>query len=563
MVLTRRQYLQAQLILGAAGVGVLLDRRADAYTLDLPNAPWLVPGTEVSIPDWWLAENLGVELLSGTDPDTQRLRWFGAPLVLPVRPGPAALPGRYLSLEDLKKALGLHGAGVSLEIPAGQVTSLKTNAQGLVVVLDRPVPWQFQQQAARALLRLAAQFENIRPPRAPAPPFQKITLLKGEVQGQVALDLKGNAPALVRTYSNPYRLVLDFTPRAAGSSGPTYTQTWRPGLTYQRWDFWANATQRVHVLTMDPARYSWQLLRAPGKQSLPEFARSTQALAAINGGFFNINTALPLGAVRIQGQWQAGPILQRGAVAWDSSTMQFDRLDWQGILESPQARLLLVGWNSGFIRAGLSVYTRAWGERYTTLSDQETIVTVQDDTTQLPLQLTVRGAPLLIPEGGYLLVGRAYGEALLQQQFKNSTPVALNLSLSLPTWQTLPNILGGGPLLLKNGVRVLDADLEKFQADVKLSQTSRTAVGRTGDGQMVWVVAEGRLAQAQGLTLEGLAAFLERLGCVDALNLDGGGSSGFYLGGALRSQPTNASRLLSTALVIADMPSLVPDGVKG
>ena len=54
----------------------------------------------------------------------------------------------------------------------------------------------------------------------------------------------------------------------------------------------------------------------------------------------------------------------------------------------------------------------------------------------------------------------------------------------------------------------------------------RTAVGLDGRGRLILVVAEGRRpGRSEGLTLGELAELMRDLGCVDALNLDGGGSS--------------------------------------
>lgn len=54
----------------------------------------------------------------------------------------------------------------------------------------------------------------------------------------------------------------------------------------------------------------------------------------------------------------------------------------------------------------------------------------------------------------------------------------------------------------------------------------RTAVGLDSRGRLVLTVAEGRRpGRSEGLTLAELARLMLELGCVEALNLDGGGSS--------------------------------------
>lgn len=76
----------------------------------------------------------------------------------------------------------------------------------------------------------------------------------------------------------------------------------------------------------------------------------------------------------------------------------------------------------------------------------------------------------------------------------------------------------------------------------------RTAVGIDANGKVVVIVADGRQAASSGYTLSELADEMLRLGCVDAVNLDGGGST------------TYAARYAGeSALTVANSPS---DGVE-
>ncbi len=521
---SRRTLLGLPLLLALGG------DRVRAYTLRVVEGSWSTPGGEVLVPDWWLEQQLGIELLGGTDPLEQRINWFGVVQSLPVTLGPAPFPGRYVALASLKKILGIMVEESGLVFAESTLKALRTAAETLILELDRPTPLTLEQQGTVARLSLPMQQVTGLPPRIGST-VTKISSAPLNGLIQVRFDLTTSNPVGIKTLGNPPRIILDFAPPRR-----RIEQVWQAGLTYQRWE----GANPSHVLIMDQ-RFSWQLVRSPAKKTLRTFAQEAGALAALSGGFFNVNNGHPLGAVRINGQWQSGPILQRGAVAWDGDSFLFDRLDWQGVLVLPQARLALVGWNTGFARGGLSVYTPEWGERYEALQTQETFLSVQSGISQIPLRVQ-GGTPIQIPREGFLIVGRGYGEQLLAQRFANPTPVSVDLELSLPTWSTLPQILGAGPLLLKNGAVVLDADLEQFRPDVKNSATTRTAVGRRADGSLVWVVG-------QKLTLVTLTKFLQDLGCVDGLNLDGGGSSGFYLGGTVRSG-AYPDRPLSTALVL-------------
>jgi len=100
-------------------------------------------------------------------------------------------------------------------------------------------------------------------------------------------------------------------------------------------------------------------------------------------------------------------------------------------------------------------------------------------------------------------------------------------------WMTLediPTILSSGPLLIADGTPVPQVQ-EKFNTN----RHPRTAVGLTKKNHLIAVIVDGRSAEAYGMTTEELASLLFALGCTDAMNLDGGGSSTAWV----RSQPFN------------------------
>lgn len=83
---------------------------------------------------------------------------------------------------------------------------------------------------------------------------------------------------------------------------------------------------------------------------------------------------------------------------------------------------------------------------------------------------------------------------------------------------------GSGPLLLWRGQAV---DTELADRIFRSPRHPRTALGVDSAREKVWViVADGRQeGVSEGATLDELKEMLKELGAVDALNLDGGGSS--------------------------------------
>ena len=100
--------------------------------------------------------------------------------------------------------------------------------------------------------------------------------------------------------------------------------------------------------------------------------------------------------------------------------------------------------------------------------------------------------------------------------------------------------IGGGPVLLQNGeIKISNNEEMKFSGKAINDHHPRTAIGYTKDNHLIILVCEGRSETAAGLTLNQEAQILKDLGCVEALNLDGGGSSCMLINGKETNTPSS------------------------
>lgn len=99
----------------------------------------------------------------------------------------------------------------------------------------------------------------------------------------------------------------------------------------------------------------------------------------------------------------------------------------------------------------------------------------------------------------------------------------------------------GGPILLQNGkVSISNNEEMKFAGKAIADKHPRTAMGYTADGQIIYLVVEGRFpGKSEGATLPELANMLKELGCNEGLNLDGGGSSAMLVNGKPTITPSD------------------------
>lgn len=93
--------------------------------------------------------------------------------------------------------------------------------------------------------------------------------------------------------------------------------------------------------------------------------------------------------------------------------------------------------------------------------------------------------------------------------------------------------VGGGPVLLQNGeIKITNNEELKFGGKAIDDKHPRTAMGYTKDNKLIILVIEGRnTGIAEGATLIQEAQIFKDLGCWEALNLDGGGSSCMLVNG--------------------------------
>jgi large repetitive protein len=112
--------------------------------------------------------------------------------------------------------------------------------------------------------------------------------------------------------------------------------------------------------------------------------------------------------------------------------------------------------------------------------------------------------------------------------------------------------IGGGPVLVRDGkpVRVQVPDDDSYQFKSMLERHPRSAVGWNRD-HVFLITVDGRQKASAGMTLEELAGYLVRLGCTDAMNLDGGGSATLWADGRVLNQPSDGQeRPIANALVL-------------
>jgi len=549
----------------------------------------------------------GADLLSTSNPNRQPIQWFRSSVLTSLLTPAYRYLDITDFAQRQSWQLQINGNTLVITTPTTKLADIRQSEElfgsRIVVDLDRPTPWQVsQQRSARkpkpgtddpeagttewtitvdaiADSSIVERFTPLPPPtqenpfnnllnnlpaplpvvpipipipvpvEPPAPPplIKQVEVIGNQTIIRLTVPF-GLSPRISSSVS-PQRLVIDIQPEGIVPRDITWTTglRWRQEYVALGTDrfpvFWLEVNPRTTGMTIKPFWSGDHTLvgTAPLIHSAPIYL----AAAAINGGFFNRNNRFPLGAIRRDGRWLSSPILNRGAISWnDKGRVLMGRLKLEETITAANGQHLAVQFlNSGYVQPQtIARYTPDWGSTYTPLIDDEIIITVQNNqvVNQSPGGIANQ-TTFPIPVNGYLLIFRNNPDAT--NALPLGTVVSIETTTNPPEFSQFPHSLSAGPLLLQNGQIVLDATAENFSPAFITEQAIRSAICTSNNGNLL-ILAVHERAKGAGPTLAEHAQLMQQMGCVNALNLDGGSSTSLYLGGQLINRsPQTASRV--------------------
>ena len=301
------------------------------------------------------------------------------------------------------------------------------------------------------------------------------------------------------------------------------------------------------------------------RAALPEIARQHKMLAGINASYFRVQpgrTGLPLGAMVLNGKLVTGPLYQRTTLAVTrDGAFRIGRPKLHGGLQTPNGELpvdnlnqLPTPRNESISRHApwkeLIAYTARWGKTAPAMEPGLAQVQIR----QGRIQKISTTETLSIPPDGAVLAGPADKLAALQVGML----ATLNLSLGAD-WTDVQSAISAGPTLIKGGKIVFsDRSDERFTPyNEELGGFEpRSAAGVTDGGELLLVTVDGRQpGHSVGLSVLETARLMLALGAVEAINLDGGGSSQMVIGEQVINRPAELPlRPVPTALGVFRSP---------
>jgi len=280
---------------------------------------------------------------------------------------------------------------------------------------------------------------------------------------------------------------------------------------------------------------------------------NTDAVAGINGTFFG-KIGEPLGVLMMNGELISYSINDRTALIIEKNNHCFiDNVSLSGESSIEGAIVQLTGINNKRQVGEAVVYTPRYGSE-TDEDGPGIVLSVIGDEVK-----NISRARAWIPKDGYALSLDPNYYITLKSRIKIGSRIHTTLKLiplSGIANLEIKDVIGGGPRLLKSGQVYISRNSERFKRDIAKSRAARTAVGINKDGKLVFATVDqcDRSARSQksvGATLEELAQIMKDLGCVDAMNLDGGSSSTMVLISEVMNVPSGgAEKPVSNGILI-------------
>jgi exopolysaccharide biosynthesis protein len=271
------------------------------------------------------------------------------------------------------------------------------------------------------------------------------------------------------------------------------------------------------------------------RRTISAIAKNSDAIVALNGTYFKPQTGVPLGTLMIDGKIYTGPIYDRVAMGIFDNGFNMARVQLNATLKSGKETIKVDNINQPRMLASyVLVYTPEWGTQAPTPPQGGKAIAVSGG-------LIVESDK--IPQDGFVVVGPA------AELDKIGNKAELSLKIS-PGWEDVRHIISGGPYLVKDSEVFVDMTAQKLNAIS--GRNPRSAIGYTAEGNLVLVAVDGREGSSVGMTLMELGAFMKSIGCVNAMNLDGGGSTVMYVNGAVVNSPAQTGGIpVSNAIVLA------------
>jgi len=302
-------------------------------------------------------------------------------------------------------------------------------------------------------------------------------------------------------------------------------------------------------------------------------AEGHRVIGAINGDFY-ASGGISIGAQIIQGRLLKKPYPRSVFALSADKDPIIDIVSFNGhISKADSLNFIIAGINGTRQENQLILYnpyfgthtgTNQWGCEIAVQyleppvgvnAPSQAIVTAKDS-----IQETGHGNMTISGGSGAVLSGHGLARDFLNQHVFIGDTLTVRLNLPPPTG-ILKELIGGGPRLIRDGIRSVEWEQEAVGSNFTYDRHPRTAVGFSVDSSHVYFfTVDGRQAgYSVGMSLFELADYMLEWGVYQGINLDGGGSTTMVIDGEVMNSPSDGTeRTVANALMAISLAPIGP-----
>lgn len=326
----------------------------------------------------------------------------------------------------------------------------------------------------------------------------------------------------------------------------------------------------ISVLRIDLKRATLKIVHAldegVGLETVSSLAARYRAPAATNGGYFRIAGSYrgeSLGLLVLDRKLISEPHNERSEFglieAGDKTEVIFGHLKFSGEVKVGAVKHAVQGLNRPVSADEMIVFTPQFHS--TTLTNPDGIEVVVRRNRVVSVR-DLKGSNA-IPADGFVISAVGKPREWLKDKVRKGSLVEFSWRLNSiepgldQKWQRAYSILGGGPQLIRDGNIAITNAQEKISTAFVNEGHPRTAIAKLASGKLLLVTIDGRQpGESIGMPLTTLADLLLELGAVEAMNLDGGGSTTMVIHNKVVNRPSDQTgeRPVSDAILVFPKP---------
>jgi exopolysaccharide biosynthesis protein len=365
----------------------------------------------------------------------------------------------------------------------------------------------------------------------------------------------------------PKVLVLLLAAAISASAQQTPAVDWRvvfPGVEHAQVK--RDAPWNINLVRVDLTRARLDVVHANddavGLETLSAIAARKGAIAAINGGYFRMTGTFAgdsTGTLQIDGKLLSEPDRGRAAVGLlrtpQGTRLVMGHVTWEGSVTAGARTRALNGINRPRSRNEVVLFTPEFSK--TTLTDDTGTEAIIRNGIVEEVRDNAGSSP--IPAGGFVISATGTARQWVRARLRKDVKVIVSAALKpvgggkTNPWPKAEDVLGAGPKLVTAGRVDITDRREKMIPTFATDRHPRTAIAVLNDGRALLVAVDGRQpALSIGMTLAELARLLIEFGALEAINMDGGGSTTMVVKGAIVNRPSDVTgeRPVSDAILV-------------